>query len=57
MHVAPFLHGTDAHSLISMPQSFPKDKTLISKITEEDVKRILLECYEMEYNYYAEDGN
>jgi hypothetical protein len=28
MQVAPFLHGTDAHSSISVLQSLPEDKVL-----------------------------
>jgi hypothetical protein len=43
MHVAPFLHGTEAHSLISVLQSFPTGKHCISTMGGGSAKHILLD--------------
>jgi len=43
MHVAPFWHGTEAHSLISVLQSFPTGKHCISTTWGKSAKHILLE--------------
>jgi len=43
MHVAPFLHGTEAHSLISVLQSFPRGKSYISTAWGGGVLSILFE--------------
>ena len=43
MHVAPFWHGTEAHSLISVLQSFPRVKHCISTIGGGSAKHILFQ--------------